>query len=108
MREGCYFGLFAFRFLISLRINLIVSSAVSNGPKYGPLRAPVNRAFMISRCAGVYSSLATGSFRTIVMTPPDALNSSSSPPLKPALRRIADGTTSGAPFLAITVILALV
>jgi hypothetical protein len=41
----------------------------------------------------VYSSSALGSLGTIVITPPEALNSSSWPLLKPALRRTARGTT---------------
>ena len=55
--------------------------------------------------AGYYLSAVAFQFliplRMIVMTPPGAMNSKSSPPLNPAMRRIAGGTTREVPFLAI-------
>src|ERR1700733_4275871 len=54
------------------------------------------------RSAGVYSSSVAGSLGTIVITPPVALNSSSCPLLKPALRRTAGGTTRGVLLLFFT------
>src|SRR5665213_3943200 len=50
---------------------------------------------MARHSCGVYRSSEAGSFGRMVMTPPEALISSSWPLLNPARRRTAGGTTSG-------------
>src|SRR5438874_7142076 len=49
---------------------------------------------MTRRCAGVYSSSAAGSWGTMLITPPETLNSTFWPFLRPARRRTLRGTTS--------------
>src|SRR5947199_4798438 len=48
---------------------------------------------MTRRWAGVYSSSAVGSLGTMLITPPDTLNSTFCPLLRPARRRTLRGTT---------------
>jgi hypothetical protein len=87
---------------ISLRRNLTASSAVSNGPWYGPLRASDNLASIVRRSSAEYSSVA-GGFAVIVITPPLARNSNSAPRANPARRCTAGGTIRGVLFLTVTV-----
>src|SRR6266568_5130224 len=49
---------------------------------------------MTRRWAGVYSSSAAGSLGTMLITPPDTLNSTFWPLLRPARLRTLRGTTS--------------
>jgi hypothetical protein len=86
-----------------------ISAAVSNGPAVRPFFTPssanFSRASITRSCAGVYSSSADGSFGTILMTPPETLNSTRSPVLIPALRRTLRGTTNSFLDVTTTVIL---
>src|SRR6266853_3369507 len=86
----------------------IIASCVSKGPKVRPfLRSSLDSASLaltILRCSVVYSSSADGSFGTILITPPETLNSSRSPVLMPARRRTLRGTTKSVAGLTITVI----
>jgi hypothetical protein len=59
---------------------------------------------MMRRCAGVYSSSAEGTFGMMLMIPPDTLNSTVSPALKPAWRCTSVGTVSPVLFFPTAVI----
>src|SRR6267154_1118012 len=102
-------GVFAFRgafFTCSWR-NSIIASCVSKGPCRRPFlissRPLPTSASTARRCSGVYSSSADGSFGRILMTSPETLNSSLSPVLKPARRRMLRGTISSLLLLTVMV-----
>src|ERR1035437_2736297 len=90
--------------LVFVRLNFLASlwSEAMNSPwlEKGPWTLPASMsarpsaswASTMRRCSGVYSLSAAGSFGWVLITPPDTLNSSSWPLLRPARRRTARGT----------------
>src|ERR1017187_3462035 len=94
-------------FLASLWSEAMNSPWLEKGPWTLPAsmsaRPSASSASTMRRCSGVYSLSAAGSFGWMLITPPDTLNSSSWPLLRPARRRTARGTTSGVLFLTVTV-----